>query len=85
MGGFESTQEARVALGCASINSYICLPLSYTPNFPRAQYVDLRTLTHEVIVNCTDYTIRRDNGWHPSGLKGGRIQVIGVNFSGNFN
>ena len=27
-------------------------PLSCSPNFPRAQYLDLRTLMHELIVNC---------------------------------
>ena len=27
------------------------MPLSCSPNFPRAQYLDLRTLTHELIVN----------------------------------
>ena len=26
-------------------------PLSRSPNFPRAQYLDIRTLTHELIVN----------------------------------
>ena len=26
-------------------------PLSCSPNFPRAQYLDIRTLTHELIVN----------------------------------
>ena len=25
-------------------------PLSCSPNFPRAQYLDIRTLTHELIV-----------------------------------
>ena len=28
-------------------------PLSCSPNFPRAQYLDMRTLTHELIVNCS--------------------------------
>ena len=38
-------------------------PLSCSPNFPRAQYLDIRTLTHELIVNwqitesCTISTI----------------------------
>ena len=27
-------------------------PLSCSPNFPRAQYLDIRTLMHELIVNC---------------------------------
>ena len=27
-------------------------PLSCSPNFPRAQYLDIRTLTHELIVKC---------------------------------
>ena len=26
-------------------------PLSCSPNFPRAQYLDIRTLTHELILN----------------------------------
>ena len=43
----KSTQEARVALGCALGNSYASFVLS---NFPRAQYLDIRTLTHELIV-----------------------------------
>ena len=28
-------------------------PLSCSPNFPRAQYLDIRTLTHELIVKFT--------------------------------
>ena len=28
-------------------------PLSCSPNFQRAQYLDIRTLTHELIVNCS--------------------------------
>ena len=43
LGSLESTQEARVARGVT--------PLSCSPNFPRAQYLDIRTLTHELIVN----------------------------------
>ena len=39
LGSLESTQEARVT------------PLSSSPNFPRAQYLDIRTLTHELNVN----------------------------------
>ena len=27
-------------------------PLSCSPNFPRAQYLDIRTLTHELIIKC---------------------------------
>ena len=27
-------------------------PLSCSPNFPGAQYLDIHTLTHELIVNC---------------------------------
>ena len=42
LGSLESTQEARVARGVT--------PLSCSPNFPRAQYLDIRTLTHELIV-----------------------------------
>ena len=39
LGSLESTQEAapRATL----------TPLSCSPNFPRAQYLDIRTLTHE--------------------------------------
>ena len=48
LGGLESTQKARVALGCASSNSYASFVLH---NFPRDQYLDIRTLTHELIVN----------------------------------
>ena len=43
LGSLESTQEARVARGALT-------PLSCSPNFPRAQYLDKRTLTHELIV-----------------------------------
>ena len=43
LGSLESTQEAapRATL----------TPLSCSPNFPRAQYLDIRTLTHKLIVN----------------------------------
>ena len=34
-------------------------PLSCSPNFPRAQYLDIRTLTHELIVNYTLYPLHR--------------------------
>ena len=47
---FESTQKARVALGCASSYSYASFVLS---ELPRAQYLDIRTLTHELIVKLT--------------------------------
>ena len=46
----ENTQEAGVALGCALAT---LTPLSRSPNFPRAQYLDIRTLTHELIVKLT--------------------------------
>ena len=49
LGSLESTQKARVALG----NSYASFVLS---KLPRAQYLDILTLTHELIVN---YTIAR--------------------------
>ena len=49
LGGLESTQQAGVALGYASSNSYASFVLS---NFPRASYLDERTLTYEPIVNC---------------------------------
>ena len=39
LGSLENTQEARVAL-----------VLSCSPNFPRASYLDERTLTYEPIV-----------------------------------
>ena len=44
LGSLEGTQEARVARGALT-------PLSCSPNFPRVQYLDIRTLTHELIVN----------------------------------
>ena len=28
------------------------MPLSGSPNFPRAQYLDIHTLTHQSIVKC---------------------------------
>ena len=43
LGSLESTQEARATL----------TPLSCSPNFPRAQYLDIRTLAHELIVKHT--------------------------------
>ena len=45
LGSLESTQEARETL----------TPLSWSPNFPRAQHLDIRTLRHELIVK---YPIR---------------------------
>ena len=42
LGSLESTQEAAPH---ATLT-----PLSCSPNFPRAQYLDIRTLTHELIV-----------------------------------
>ena len=39
----ESIQRDRVARGALT-------PLLCCPNFPRAQYLDIRTLTHELIV-----------------------------------
>ena len=44
-GSLESTQEARVDRG-ATLTPLLC-----SPNFPLAQYFDIRTLTHELIVN----------------------------------
>ena len=44
LGSLESTQEAAPH---ATLT-----PLSCSPNFPRAQYLDIRMLTHELIVNC---------------------------------
>jgi len=41
----ESTQEARVAASRATL-----MPLSCSPNFPRAQYLNTRMLTHELIL-----------------------------------
>ena len=40
-GSLERTKEA----------SNSVLPLECSPNFPPAQYLDIRTLTHELIVN----------------------------------
>ena len=48
LGGLESTQQARVALGYASTT---VMHLSCSPNFPRASYLDERTLMYEPIVN----------------------------------
>ena len=42
LGSLESTQKARVAK--------LLTPLSCCPNFLRAQHLDIRTLTHELIV-----------------------------------
>ena len=36
-------------------------PLSCSPNFPRAQYLDIRTLTHELIVNWRKIKQRQNN------------------------
>ena len=44
----KSWEEARVALGVAESNSYASFVLS---NFPRASYLDERTLMYEPIVN----------------------------------
>ena len=35
-------------MSCATLT-----PLSCSPNFPRAQYLDIRTLMHELIVNLS--------------------------------
>ena len=43
----ESTQEARVALGCASSNSYASL---CSPNFPRASITRYTHAKHEPIL-----------------------------------
>ena len=45
LGRLDSTQEARVAPRAT------LTPISCSPNFPRAQYLDIRTQTHELIVN----------------------------------
>ena len=47
LGSLESTQEARVAQGYASSNSYASFVLS---KLPHASYLDERTLTYEPIV-----------------------------------
>ena len=39
-------------------------PLSCFPNFPRAQYIDIRTLTHELIVNQQIENSERANQIH---------------------
>ena len=51
-GSLESTQEARVAIGYASSNSYACI--FRAPNFPRPSYLDEHTLSPEPIVNLID-------------------------------
>ena len=56
LGSLESTQEARVALGYASSNSYTSFMLS---KFLRASYLDERMLTYELIVNCSVTSIER--------------------------
>ena len=48
LGSLESTQEAKVALGYASSNSYASFVLSKLPD---ASYLDEHTLTYERIVN----------------------------------
>ena len=45
MESLESTRDVRVALGATFT------PLSCSPNFQRVPYRDIRTLTHERIVN----------------------------------
>ena len=47
LGSLESTQEARVALATPRAT---LTHLSCSPNFPRASYLDERTLTYEPIV-----------------------------------
>ena len=49
LGSLESTQEARVALGCASSNSFTLL--SCSPNFPRASITRYTYAKHEPILN----------------------------------
>ena len=50
LGNLESTQEARVAFGCSRAT---LTPLLCSPNFPQAQYLDIRTLTYELIVKLS--------------------------------
>ena len=45
LGSLKSTQEARVALRAT------LTPISCSPNIPRAQCLDIRTLMHELIAN----------------------------------
>ena len=47
LGSLENTQEARVALEALPTLTH----LSCSQNFPRASYLDERTLTYEPIVN----------------------------------
>ena len=49
LGSLESTQEARVALGYASCNSYASFVLSKLPKFIH----NIRTLAHELMLNKT--------------------------------
>ena len=51
LGSLESTQEARVALGYASGNSYTSFVLSKLPAYSITRWC---TLKHEPIVNCKD-------------------------------
>ena len=39
-----------LCIPCTLYSVTLCIPLSRSPNFPRAQYLDIRTLTHELIV-----------------------------------
>ena len=59
LGSLESTQEARVALGCASSNSYASLVLNQTSRVH--PQLDVRTLKHEPIVKQTLLRVRQTN------------------------
>ena len=46
----EQEELKRLELHSAALRATLT-PLSCSPSFPRAQYRDIRTLTHELIVN----------------------------------
>ena len=43
-------------------------PLSYSPNFPRAQYLDIRMMTHELIVKYKTKI-------YPNEINNGKISI----------
>ena len=61
LGSLESTQEARVlsATPRATLTDLLC-----SPNFPRASYLDERTLTYEPIVKLRLYLAQLQESLH---------------------
>ena len=49
LGSLESTRLKRLEL-LSAVPRATLMPLSCSPNVPRAQYLDIRTLMHELIV-----------------------------------